>query len=102
MKFKTFAVSKTATLGNQKFYLVQDYNSGNKFGWVKEGDVVYNTAKSPVNVNQSYSIKPGTKLYTVPGVHLNKLLAACLALETKHLRLQSNNKLINLFIYMAL
>ncbi|MBU5909849.1 SH3-like domain-containing protein, partial [Vibrio cholerae O1] len=55
---KTFAVSKTATLGNQKFYLVQDYNSGNKFGWVKEGDVVYNTAKSPVNVNQSYSIKP--------------------------------------------
>ena len=66
MKFKTFAVSKTATLGNQKFYLVQDYNSGNKFGWVKEGDVVYNTAKSPVNVNQSYSIKPGTKLYTVP------------------------------------
>lgn len=35
MKFKTFAVSKTATLGNQKFYLVQDYNSGNKFGWVK-------------------------------------------------------------------
>ncbi|HDP2477046.1 TPA: glucosaminidase domain-containing protein [Staphylococcus aureus] len=63
---KTFAVSKTATLGNQKFYLVQDYNSGNKFGWVKEGDVVYNTAKSPVNVNQSYSIKPGTKLYTVP------------------------------------
>ncbi|HDA2203824.1 TPA: glucosaminidase domain-containing protein [Staphylococcus aureus] len=63
---KTFAVSKTATLGNQKFYLVQDYNSGNKFGWVKEGDVVYDTAKSPVNVNQSYSIKPGTKLYTVP------------------------------------
>ncbi|SGX71973.1 autolysin [Staphylococcus argenteus] len=63
---KTFAVSKTATLGNQKFYLVQDYNSGNKFGWVKEGDVVYNTAKTPVNVNQSYSIKPGTKLYTVP------------------------------------
>ncbi|HAZ5643844.1 TPA: mannosyl-glycoprotein endo-beta-N-acetylglucosamidase [Staphylococcus aureus] len=63
---KTFAVSKTATLGNQKFYLVQDYNSGNKFGWVKEGDVVYNTAKSPVNVNQSYSIKSGTKLYTVP------------------------------------
>ena len=28
--------------------------------------MVYNTAKSPVNVNQSYSIKPGTKLYTVP------------------------------------
>ncbi|CDR65625.1 bifunctional autolysin [Staphylococcus schweitzeri] len=63
---KTFAVSKTATLGNQKFYLVQDYNSGNKFGWVKEGDVVYNTAKTPVSVNQSYTIKPGTNLYTVP------------------------------------
>ncbi|UMT81525.1 glucosaminidase domain-containing protein [Staphylococcus roterodami] len=63
---KTFAVSKTATLGNQKFYLVQDYNTGNKFGWVKEGDVVYNTAKTPVSVNQSYTIKPGTNLYTVP------------------------------------
>ncbi|MBE5674626.1 glucosaminidase domain-containing protein [Staphylococcus sp. SS35] len=63
---KTFAVSKTATLGNQKFYLVQDYNTGNKFGWVKEGDVVYNTAKTPVSVNQSYTIKPATNLYTVP------------------------------------
>ncbi|HDD8179249.1 TPA: glucosaminidase domain-containing protein [Staphylococcus aureus] len=63
---KTFAVSKTATLGNQKFYLVQDYNSGNKFGWVKEGDVVYNTSKSPVNVMQTYTVKPGTKLYSVP------------------------------------
>ncbi len=63
---KTFAVSKTATLGNQKFYLVQDYNSGNKFGWVKQGDVIYNNAKSPVNVMQTYTVKPGTKLYSVP------------------------------------
>ena len=34
----------------------------------------YNTAKSPVNVNQSYSIKPGTKLIQYLWVHLNKLL----------------------------
>ncbi|MEJ7242988.1 hypothetical protein WL475_13340, partial [Staphylococcus caprae] len=29
-------------------------------------DVVYNTAKSPVKVNATYTIKPGVKLYTVP------------------------------------
>ena len=63
---KTLSVTKTATLGNNKFYLVQDYNTGEKFGWVKQGDVVYNTAKSPVKVNQSYNVKPGTKAYTVP------------------------------------
>ncbi|EHJ08469.1 glucosaminidase domain-containing protein [Staphylococcus simiae] len=63
---KTLAVSKTATLNNQKFYLVQDYNSGKKLGWVKQGDVVYNTAKSPTAVNHSYSIKPATNIYTVP------------------------------------
>ena len=63
---KTLAVSKTATLGNDKFYLVQDYNTGKTYGWVKQSDVVYNTAKSPTSVNHSYSVKPGTKAYTVP------------------------------------
>lgn len=63
---KTLSVTKQATLGNDKFYLVNDYNTGKTFGWVKQGDVVYNTAKSPVKVNQSYSVKPGTKFYTVP------------------------------------
>ncbi|HCY9621152.1 TPA: glucosaminidase domain-containing protein [Staphylococcus aureus] len=63
---KTFAVSKTATLGNQKFYLVKDYNSPTLIGWVKQGDVIYNNAKSPVNVMQTYTVKPGTKLYSVP------------------------------------
>ena len=43
---KTLSVTKQATLGNDKFYLVNDYNTGKTFGWVKQGDVVYNTAKS--------------------------------------------------------
>ena len=63
---KTLSVTKSATLGNNKFYLVEDYNSGKKYGWVKQSDVVYNTAKSPVKVNENYNIKPGVKLYTVP------------------------------------
>ena len=63
---KTLSVTKSATLGNNKFYLVEDYNSGKKYGWVKQSDVVYNTAKSPVKVNETYNIKPGVKLYTVP------------------------------------
>ena len=63
---RTLSVTKSATLGNDKFYLVEDYNTGKKYGWVKQDDVVYNTAKSPVKVNQNYSIKPGVKLYTVP------------------------------------
>ncbi len=99
---KTFAVSKTATLGNQKFYLVQDYNSGNKFGWVKEGDVVYNTAKSPVNVNQSYSIKPGTKLYTVPWGTSKQVAGSVSGSGNQTFKASSNNKLINQFIHMAL
>lgn len=63
---KTLSVTKTATLGNNKFYLVEDYNSGKKYGWVKQGDVVYNTAKAPVKVNQTYNVKAGSTLYTVP------------------------------------
>lgn len=63
---KTLSVTKSATLGNNKFYLVEDYNSGKKYGWVKQSDVVYNTAKLPVKVNETYNIKPGVKLYTVP------------------------------------
>ena len=63
---KTLSVTKSATLGNNKFYLVEDYNTGKKYGWVKQGDVVYNTAKSPVKVNQTYNVKAGSTLYTVP------------------------------------
>lgn len=63
---KTLSVTKSATLGNNKFYLVEDYNSGKKYGWVKQSDVVYNTAKSPVKVNQTFNVKAGSTLYTVP------------------------------------
>ncbi|HCX3532155.1 TPA: glucosaminidase domain-containing protein [Staphylococcus aureus] len=63
---KTFAVTKEASLGGNKFYLVKDYNSPTLIGWVKQGDVIYNNAKSPVNVMQTYTVKPGTKLYSVP------------------------------------
>ncbi|WP_145361816.1 GW dipeptide domain-containing protein, partial [Staphylococcus epidermidis] len=63
---KALSVTKTAPLGNDKFYLVQDYNTGEKFGWVKQNEVIYNTAKSTVKVNQSYNVKSGTKAYTVP------------------------------------
>ncbi|MDF6402034.1 hypothetical protein NMT89_27505, partial [Escherichia coli] len=42
------------------------YNSPTLIGWVKQGDVIYNNAKSPVNVMQTYTVKPGTKLYSVP------------------------------------
>ena len=66
---KTLSVTKSATLGNNKFYLVGDYNSGKKYGWVKQSDVVYNTAKSPVKVNQTFNVKAGSTLYTVPWGH---------------------------------
>ena len=77
MKFKTFAVSKTATLGNQNSILYKITIL--VINLVVKEAMWFNTAKSPVNVNQSYSIKPGTKLYTLG--NLNKLLAACLALK---------------------
>ena len=63
---KTLSVTKSATLGNNKFYLVEDYNTGKKYGWVKQDDVVYNTAKSPIKINQTYNVKVGSTLYTVP------------------------------------
>ncbi|MCD8825466.1 glucosaminidase domain-containing protein [Staphylococcus gallinarum] len=63
---QTLKVTKTATLGQEKYYLVSDYNKGNLIGWVKQNDVNYNTAKSVAKINKSYKIKPGEVLYSVP------------------------------------
>ncbi|MFH4935828.1 GW dipeptide domain-containing protein [Staphylococcus cohnii] len=63
---KTLKVTKSATLGNKNFYLVSDYNKGDLIGWVHQNDVSYNSAKSVVKNNQSYKIKPGEVVYTVP------------------------------------
>ena len=97
---RTLAVTKSATLGNDKFYLVEDYNTGKKYGWVKQSDVVYNTAKSPVKVNATYTIKPGVKLYTVPWGTFNQKLVKFQVLATKHSKLRNNNKSTKLLIYM--
>ncbi len=32
---RTLSVTKAATLGDKKFYLVGDYNTGTNYGWVK-------------------------------------------------------------------
>ncbi|MGV3096178.1 MULTISPECIES: GW dipeptide domain-containing protein [Staphylococcus] len=69
----TLSVTKSATLGKDKYYLVSDYNSGKVYGWVKQGETIYNTVKSPVKVNQSYNIKSGTTLYTVPWGNYNQV-----------------------------
>ncbi|MDQ7176877.1 GW dipeptide domain-containing protein, partial [Staphylococcus chromogenes] len=61
---RTLSVTKAATLGDKKFYLVGDYNTGTNYGWVKQDEVIYNTAKSPVKINQTYNVKPGVKLHT--------------------------------------
>ncbi|MGX0330599.1 GW dipeptide domain-containing protein [Staphylococcus cohnii] len=63
---QTLKVTKSATLGNKIFYLVSDYNKGDLIGWVHQNDVSYNSAKSVVKNNQSYKIKPGEVIYTVP------------------------------------
>ncbi|MGX0001519.1 GW dipeptide domain-containing protein, partial [Staphylococcus cohnii] len=63
---QTLKVTKSATLGNKNFYLVSDYNKGDLIGWVHQNDVSYNSAKSVVKNNQSYKIKPGEVIYTVP------------------------------------
>ena len=69
----TLAVTKSATLGKDKYYLVSDYNSGKLYGWVKQGETVYNTVKSPVKLNKSYNIKSGSTLYTVPWGNYNQV-----------------------------
>ncbi|MFL1420375.1 glucosaminidase domain-containing protein [Staphylococcus ureilyticus] len=63
---QTLKVTKSATLGNKDFYLVSDYNKGNLIGWVHQSDVSYNSAKPVAKNNQSYKIKPGEVIYTVP------------------------------------
>lgn len=68
----TLAVTKSAQLGSDKYYLVSDYNSGKTYGWVKQNETTYNTVKSPVSVNQAYTIKSGTTLYTVPWGNYNQ------------------------------
>ncbi len=98
---KTFAVTKEASLGGNKFYLAKDYNSPTLIGWVKQGDVIYNNAKSPVNVMQTYTVKPGTKLYSVPWGTYKQEAGAVSVQVTKLLKRLSNNKLINLSIYLG-
>ncbi|MDW8570666.1 GW dipeptide domain-containing protein [Staphylococcus shinii] len=63
---QTLKVTKSATLGNENFYLVSDFNKGTLIGWVHQGDVNYNTAKAATSINKAYKIKPGETLYTVP------------------------------------
>ncbi|RIO41984.1 glucosaminidase domain-containing protein [Staphylococcus nepalensis] len=63
---QTLKVTKSATLGDKNFYLVSDYNNGNLIGWVHQADVDYNTAKTVTKHNQTYKIKPGEVVYTVP------------------------------------
>ncbi|PKI06136.1 autolysin [Staphylococcus xylosus] len=63
---QTLKVTKSATLGNENFYLVSDYNKGTLIGWVHQGDVNYNAAKTATSINKTYQIKPGETIYTVP------------------------------------
>ena len=98
----TLSVTKSATLGKDKYYLVSDYNSGKVYGWVKQGETVYNTVKSPVKVNQSYNIKSGATLYTVPWGNYNQVAELFQNLIQHHLKQQSLNKLAKPLIYMGL
>ncbi|WP_145456354.1 GW dipeptide domain-containing protein, partial [Staphylococcus epidermidis] len=56
----TLAVTKSAQLDKDKYYLVSDYNSGKLYGWVKQNETIYNTITPKAKVNKSYTIKPGT------------------------------------------
>lgn len=67
----TLAVTKSAQLDKDKYYLVSDYNSGKLYGWVKQNETIYNTITPKAKVNKSYTIKPGTTLYTVPWGNYN-------------------------------
>ena len=69
----TLAVTKSAQLGKDKYYLVSDYNSGKLYGWVKQSETIYNNTTSKTKVNKSYTIKPGTTLYTVPWGNYNQI-----------------------------
>ncbi|NWK84438.1 glucosaminidase domain-containing protein [Staphylococcus sp. GSSP0090] len=63
---QTLKVTKSATLGSEKYYLVSDYNKGTLIGWVHQGDVNYNAAKAAAKINKTYKINPGEVIYTVP------------------------------------
>jgi len=69
----TLAVTKSAQLDKDKYYLVSDYNSGKLYGWVKQNETIYNTITPKAKVNKSYTIKPGTTLYTVPWGNYNQI-----------------------------
>ena len=51
---------------------------------------------------QTYTVKPGTKLYSVPWGTYKQEVVRYLVQVTKLLKRLSNNKLINLSIYMEL
>ncbi|MCU5746029.1 GW dipeptide domain-containing protein [Staphylococcus sp. SQ8-PEA] len=63
---KTLKVTKSASIGTEKFYLVTDYNDDHLFGWIHQNDVVYNKAGAIKKVKQTYQVKSGETLYLVP------------------------------------
>ena len=71
-----------------------------KFTVGLQGETVYNTVKSPVKVNQSYNIKSGATLYTVPWGNYNQVAGT--VSKSNHLKQQSLNKLAKPLIYMGL
>ncbi|WP_145367997.1 hypothetical protein, partial [Staphylococcus aureus] len=46
---------------------------GKLYGWVKQSETIYNNTTSKTKVNKSYTIKPGTTLYTVPWGNYNQI-----------------------------
>ena len=61
---------------------------------------MYNTAKSPVKVNATYTIKPGVKLYTVPWGTFNQEASKVSGSGNQTFKLRNNNKSTKLLIYM--
>ena len=88
----TLAVTKSAQLGKDKYYLVSDYNSGKLYGWVKQNETIYNTTTSKTKVNKSYTIKPERHYTRFHGVIIIKLLEQCLNQINLHLKRVHHSK----------
>ena len=63
---QSLKVTKSASIGDEKFYLVSDYNKDSLLGWVHQNDVTYKSANKVQSIDKAYKIEPGSNVYSVP------------------------------------
>ncbi|MCG3413531.1 glucosaminidase domain-containing protein [Staphylococcus massiliensis] len=91
----TYNLQKQAKLNGSNYYLVSEYRSGDKLGWVKSNDVYTAETKKPVSSNQSYTIPSGSNVYTVPWGTSRQVIGAVKGSGKQYFKAQKEQQVNN-------